>query len=297
MLPLQLMMRSGFVNILGKPNAGKSTLLNALVGEKLAIVSSKVQTTRHRIRAFLNGPDYQIVFSDTPGIIEPQYKLHEKMMRAVKSSMEDADVCLLIADLRDDLTLLDELFSPLKLHVPCIVVLNKCDMVKPPKIKEAVDFFSAKSYCKQAIVISASKKINTDELVELIVSLLPEGDPFFGEEDLTDMPTKFFAGELIREKIFDLFDQEIPYQTTVMVQGFEEKNTLIKITADIIVQRESQKAILLGQGGLMIKKLGTESRISLESFLGRKIFLQLYIKVRANWRNNDLYLKEYGYAQ
>jgi GTP-binding protein Era len=221
-------MRSGFVNILGKPNAGKSTLLNALVGEKLAIVSSKVQTTRHRIRAFLNGPDYQIVFSDTPGIIEPQYKLHEKMMRAVKSSIEDADVCLLIADLRDDLTMLDELFSPLKLHVPCIVVLNKSDMVKPPKIQEAVDFFSAKSYCKKAIVISAAKKINTDELVKLIVSYLPEGDPFFGEEDLTDMPTKFFAGELIREKIFDLFDQEIPYQTTVMVQGFEEKNTLIK---------------------------------------------------------------------
>ena len=289
-------MKSGFVNIIGKPNAGKSTLLNALVGEKLAIVSSKVQTTRHRIRAFLNGPGYQIVFSDTPGIIEPQYKLHEKMMHAVKSSMQDSDVCLLIADLRDDPTELDKIFSTFKMHVPAIVVLNKSDLVGKQRIQDAVDFFSAKKYCKKTIVISAAKKLNVEELVKVIVDNLPDGDAFFGEDDLTDLPTKFFAGELIREKIFDLYEQEIPYQTTVLVQRFEEKNTLIKISADIIVQRETQKAILLGSSGSMIKKLGTDSRISLEAFLGRKVFLELFVKVRTNWRNNDLFLKEYGYA-
>jgi len=288
-------MKSGFVNIIGKPNAGKSTLLNALVGEKLAIVSSKVQTTRHRIRAFLNGPGFQIVFSDTPGIIEPEYKLHEKMMHAVKSSMQDSDVCLMIADLRDDLNKLDEIFSTLKMHVPCLLVLNKCDAVNVAKIQEAKDFFSTKKYCKKIVVISAGKKLHIDELINEIVQLLPEGDAFFGEDDLTDLPTKFFASELIREKIFELYDQEIPYQTTVMVQRFEEKNTLTKITADIVVHRESQKAILLGHGGAMIKKLGTESRISLEAFLDRKVFLELFVKVRPNWRNNDLYLKEYGY--
>lgn len=288
-------MKSGFVNIIGKPNAGKSTLLNALVGEKLAIVSPKVQTTRHRIRAFLNGPGFQIVFSDTPGIIEPEYKLHEKMMHAVKSSMQDSDVCLMIADLRDDLNKLDEIFSTLKMHVPCLLVLNKCDAVSVAKIQEAQDFFTAKKYCKKVVVISAGKKLHIEALVNEIVQLLPEGDAFFGEDDLTDLPTKFFASELIREKVFDLYDQEIPYQTTVLVQRFEEKNTLTKITADIVVHRESQKAILLGHGGSMIKKLGTESRISLEAFLDRKVFLELFVKVRPNWRNNDLYLKEYGY--
>jgi GTP-binding protein Era len=288
-------MKSGFVNIIGKPNAGKSTLLNALVGEKLAIVSPKVQTTRHRIRAFLNGEGYQIVFSDTPGIIEPEYKLHEKMMHAVKSSMQDSDVCLMIADLRDDLNKLDEIFSKIKLHVPSILVLNKCDAVNAAKIQEAKEFFTAKKYCKKVVVISAGKKMHLEELVKEIVQLLPEGEAFFGEDDLTDLPTKFFASELIREKIFDLYDQEIPYQTTVLVQRFEEKNTLTKIIADIVVHRESQKAILLGHQGSMIKKLGTEARISLEAFLGRKVFLELFVKVRPNWRNNDLYLKEYGY--
>jgi GTP-binding protein Era len=288
-------MKSGFVNIIGKPNAGKSTLLNVLVGEKLAIVSPKVQTTRHRIRAFLNGEGYQIVFSDTPGIIEPEYKLHEKMMHAVKSSMQDSDVCLMIADLRDDLNKLDEIFSKIKLHVPSILVLNKCDAVNAAKIQEAKEFFTAKKYCKKVVVISAGKKMHLEELVKEIVQLLPEGEAFFGEDDLTDLPTKFFASELIREKIFDLYDQEIPYQTTVLVQRFEEKNTLTKIIADIVVHRESQKAILLGHQGSMIKKLGTEARISLEAFLGRKVFLELFVKVRPNWRNNDLYLKEYGY--
>ena len=288
-------MKSGFVNIVGKPNAGKSTLLNALVGEKLAIVSSKVQTTRHRIRAFLNGPEFQIVFSDTPGIIEPEYKLHEKMMQAVKASMNDADVSLFIADVRDDFEMLDVLFSSIKIHVPCILVLNKSDLTSKKRIEEAVAFFSDKKYGKNIVVISATKKENIEELIKRIVDKLPDGEPFFADDDLTDMPTRFFAGEIVREKIFELFEQEIPYQTAVLVQRFEEKNTLIKIVVDIIVQRESQKAILLGGAGSMIKKLGTLARIDLEAFLGSKVFLELYVKVRGNWRNNDLYLKEYGY--
>ncbi len=288
-------MKSGFVNIIGKPNAGKSTLLNALVGEKLAIVSSKVQTTRHRIRAFLNGPEFQIVFSDTPGIIEPEYKLHEKMMQAVKSSMNDADVSLFIADVRDDFEQLDALFSSIKIHVPCILVLNKSDLTAKKRIEEAVAFFAVKKYGKNIVVISAAKKENIEELIKRIVDKLPEGEAFFADDDLTDMPTRFFAGEIVREKIFELFEQEIPYQTAVLVQRFEEKNTLIKIVVDIIVQRESQKAILLGGAGSMIKKLGTLARIDLEAFLGSKVFLELFVKVRNNWRNDDLYLKEYGY--
>ncbi len=290
-------MKSGFVNILGKPNAGKSTLLNALIGEKLAIVSSKVQTTRHRIRAFLNGPDYQIVFSDTPGVIEPKYKLHEKMMHAVKTSMEDADVCLLVADLRDDFIELDNLFSSLKLKVKSILILNKSDMVRADRIKSAKEFFQDKPYCKKVIVMSAASKMHVQELIADVVELLPEGEPFYGEDELTDLPTKFFTGELIREKIFELFDEEIPYQSTVMVSKFEEQQSLIKISAEIIVQRESQKAIILGTKGVMIKKLGMLSRISIEQFLDSKVYLELFVKVRSNWRNNDIYLKEYGYVQ
>jgi GTP-binding protein Era len=290
-------MKSGFVNILGKPNAGKSTLLNALIGEKLAIVSSKVQTTRHRIRAFLNGPDYQIVFSDTPGVIEPKYKLHEKMMHAVKTSMEDADVCLLVADLRDDFIELDNLFSSLKLKVKSILILNKSDMVRADRIKSAKEFFQDKPYCKKVIVMSATSKLHVQELIADVVTLLPEGEPFYGEDELTDLPTKFFTGELIREKIFELFDEEIPYQSTVMVSKFEEQQSLIKISAEIIVQRESQKAIILGTKGAMIKKLGMLSRVSIEQFLDSKVYLELFVKVRSNWRNNDIYLKEYGYVQ
>lgn len=288
-------MKSGFVNIVGKPNAGKSTLLNALIGEKLAIVSSKVQTTRHRIRAFLNGPEYQIVFSDTPGVIEPKYKLHEKMMDAVRSSMEDADLCLLMADIRDNFDELDALFSALSLKAKAILVLNKTDLVKPSKIEEAIGYFRERSYCDDIITIAASKKTNLDKLLDKIITSLPEGAPFYDQDDLTDMPTRFFCGELIREKIFELFDEEIPYQSTVMITRFEEKSTLIKISADIIVQRESQKAIILGNGGSMIKKLGTSARQSIELFLDSKVFLEIFVRVRNNWRNNELHLKEYGY--
>ncbi|HEX6846186.1 MAG TPA: GTPase Era [Chitinophagaceae bacterium] len=288
-------MKVGFVNIFGKPNAGKSTLLNALMDEKLAIVSSKVQTTRHRIKGILTEKDYQIVFSDTPGIIEPKYRLHEKMMDAVKNSLEDADVALLIVDVNEDLKDCDAIFRSLKLKVPAIVVVNKIDRASQDKIKEAVDFFSGNPYYKKVITISASSGINKKKFIREILEFLPEGEPFFSGDEVSDLQTRFFVAELIREKIFELFGDEIPYQATVVVNEFREKTTLTKITADIIVQRESQKAIVLGEGGKMIKKLGTESRKSIEDFLQQKVFLELFIKVRDKWRDNDTWLKEYGY--
>ncbi len=288
-------MKSGFVNIFGKPNAGKSTLLNALMGEKLAIVSHKVQTTRHRIKAILTNPDYQIVFSDTPGIIEPKYKLHEKMMQAVKGSLEDADVALLITDARENPEESNTIFTFFHLKAPALVVLNKSDAVSEEDINKATDFFKAQSYCKEVIVISALKKKGIDELLTAILNLLPEGPAFYEGDDISDLPTKFFVGELIREKIFLLYGEEIPYHTTVVVQEFKEKTTLIKIGAEIIVQRDTQKGIILGEGGKMIKQLGTLARKDIEEFLGSKIFLELYVKVRPKWRDNEMQLKEYGY--
>ncbi|MEY3348199.1 MAG: GTPase Era [Bacteroidota bacterium] len=288
-------MKSGFVNIVGKPNAGKSTLLNALLGEKLSIVSSKVQTTRHRIRAFLSGDDYQIVFSDTPGVIEPKYKLHEKMMSAVHASMEDADVCLFLADARDAIEDIQATIESLKVKIPLILVLNKMDLIKSGNLAEKISSLKTIQGVNKLIAISAKQKLHLDQLTSTIIALLPEGQAYYDKDELTDLPTKFFASEIIREKIFELYEEELPYQTTVMIAKFEEKLTLIKITADIIVHRESQKAIILGAKGSKIKELGTRSRLELEKFLDSKVFLELFVKVRDNWRNNDLYLKEYGY--
>lgn len=288
-------MKSGFVNIFGKPNAGKSTLLNALMGEKMAIVSPKVQTTRHRIKGILNDKGYQVIFSDTPGIIEPKYKLHEKMMQAVKSSLEDADVALLLADIKGDLEKADEIFSSLSLKAPAILVLNKTDLATKEAIQKAVSFFSDKKYCKTVVEISALKNKGVDELLKVILSMLPEGEPFYTDDNLSDLPMKFFVSELIREKIFYLYQEEIPYHATVLVQEFKEKTTLTKITADIILQRETQKGIVLGEGGKMIKQLGTLARKDIEEFIGRKVFLELFVKVRPKWRDNEIHLREYGY--
>ena len=288
-------MKVGFVSIFGTPNAGKSTLLNALMGEKLAIVTPKVQTTRHRIKGILTEKDYQIIFSDTPGIIEPRYKLHEKMMQAVKNSLEDADLALLLLDIRDNWEESDQLFTALKLQAPGIVVINKIDGMPAEKIEEAKTFFAAKSHCREVIAISALKKSNLAALLHTILTLLPEGQPFFEGDDLTDLPTKFFVGELIREKIFLLYGDEIPYQATVVVQEFKEKSTLTKIRADIIVQRESQKGIILGEAGKMIRQLGSEARADIEKFIDRKVFLELFVRVRPKWRDTETFLKEYGY--
>jgi GTP-binding protein Era len=290
-------MKVGFVNIFGKPNAGKSTLLNAIMGEKMAIVSSKVQTTRHRIKAFLNKPDeYQIIFSDTPGIIDPKYKLHEKMMGAVKSALEDADIALLMVDVRDDFEEIDAMFTALKLKVPCIVVMNKSDLAVGGRVKEANAYFSGKPYCSKIISISALNISDIDRLMKVILELIPEGGhPFYDQEDLSDMPTKFFVSEIIREKIYQLFGEEIPYHTAVLVNSFKEQPLLVKIQADIIVNRETQKSIIIGQGGKMIKEIGTMARKDIEDFIGSKVYLELFVKVKPKWRDNDTKLKEFGY--
>lgn len=288
-------MKVGFVNIFGKPNAGKSTLLNALMGEKLAIVSHKVQTTRHRIKGILNEKDYQVIFSDTPGIIEPQYKLHEKMMQAVKGSLEDADLALLIADVKENWEESDAIFEALRLKVPAIVVLNKLDTVSPKTLEEAKLYFEAKPYCKKVVTISALSGINKKAFMKAILNFLPEGQPFYEGDDISDLSTKFFVAELIREKIYELYKEELPYQTTVVVNEYKEKDTLIKISADIIANRETQKGIIIGDKGKMIKRLGTEARIEIEKFLDRKVFLELFVKIRPKWHENETHLREYGY--
>ncbi|MBI2282305.1 MAG: GTPase Era [Bacteroidetes bacterium] len=289
-------MKAGFVNIFGRPNAGKSTLLNALIGEKMAIVSPKVQTTRHRIKAFLNKPgEYQVIFSDTPGIIDPKYKLHERMMDSVKSALEDADLALLLVDANENLEEVDAIFQSLRLKVPAIVVLNKIDEAANGKIALAEAFFAGKSYCKQLVKISALQKIHLHKLLDAILTLLPEGAPFYSEDDLSDLPMKFFVGELIREKIYQLFGDEIPYHTAVLVNEFKEKESLVKIQADIIVNRETQKAIIIGDRGSMIKQIGTMARKDIEAFIQQKVFLELFVKVRPKWRDNEHQLKEYGY--
>jgi GTP-binding protein Era len=289
-------MKAGFVNIFGRPNAGKSTLLNALIGEKMAIVSPKVQTTRHRIKAFLNNPgEYQIIFSDTPGIIDPRYKLHERMMRAVKTALEDADVALLIVDANDNFEETSAIFEALKLKVPAIVVLNKIDAAANGKIAEATEFFATKSYCKKMVKISALEKVHLQKLLAEVLAFLPEGVPFYNEDDLSDMPTKFFVAELIREKIYHLYGDEIPYHSAVLINEFKEKENIIKIQADIIVHRETQKAIIIGERGSMIREIGIQARQDIEAFVGQKVFLELFVKVRPKWRDNDQQLKEYGY--
>lgn len=289
-------MKAGFVNIFGRPNAGKSTLLNALIGEKMAIVSPKVQTTRHRIKAFLNNPgEYQIIFSDTPGIIDPRYKLHERMMHAVKTALEDADLALLIVDANDNFEETSAIFEALKLKVPAIVVLNKIDAAANGKIAEATEFFATKSYCKKMVKISALQKVHLQKLLAEVLAFLPEGVPFYNEDDLSDMPTKFFVAELIREKIYHLYGDEIPYHSAVLINEFKEKENIIKIQADIIVHRETQKAIIIGERGSMIREIGIQARQDIEAFVGQKVFLELFVKVRPKWRDNDLQLKEYGY--
>lgn len=290
-------MKSGFVNIFGKPNAGKSTLMNALLGEKLAIVSHKSQTTRQRIKGFINEPGvYQIVLSDTPGIMdEPKYKLHEKMMLQVKGALEDADVAVLLADATGNLEEINTLFLSLKLKVPVILVINKTDKINKDKLDTIISFFAAQPYGKNIIAVSALEKSNINLLLDKMVELLPEGEAFYPQDDLTDMPVKFFAGEIVREKIFELYQEEIPYDTAIVVNEFKEKENIIKIQADIIVQRETQKGIILGEKGNMIRELGTLARIDIEKFLQQKVYLQLFVRVRPKWRDNDLYLREYGY--
>src|ERR1035437_4827592 len=266
--------KSGFVNIFGAPNAGKSTLLNLLLGEHLVITSPKVQTTRHRILGILTEPGYQIVFSDTPGIIEPKYKLHQKMMQQVKSALEDADVAILMHDINQPIEDFEIISNSLKLKVPTILLLNKTDAVKDKNtIETTVKLFKERFPKWEVLAISARKQTNTDKILPLILKYLPEGFAFYPDDSISDRSERFFVGEMIREQIYALYEEEIPYHAAVLVQAFEEKTTLNVIKADIIVSRETQKMILLGKGGSMIKQLGINSRKVIEEFLGKKVHL------------------------
>ncbi len=288
--------KSGFVNISGAPNAGKSTLLNLMLGERLVAISPKVQTTRHRILGILSEPGYQIVFSDTPGIIEPKYKLHQKMMMQVKSALEDADVAILMHDITRPIEEFDMIAAPLKLKVPAIILLNKTDTVKDKStIPAIVKQYEEKYKGWTVLPVSAKKQTNTDKILPLVLQLLPEGMPFYPDDSISDRNERFFVAEMVREQIYALYDEEIPYHSAVLIQAFEEKTTLTVIKADIIVSRETQKMILLGKGGSMIKQLGINARKAIEEFLQRKVHLELFVKVRPKWRDNENYLREYGY--
>lgn len=272
-------------------------MLNALLGQELAITSPKVQTTRHRILGILTEPEYQIVFSDTPGIIKPEYKLHEKMMKQLEAALEDADVALLMVDIHTAPEDFVQLIEGLKIKGTRLLLVNKIDtwQDKSVSIDERLQTFQKAIKAEAVLGISALQNINTTAVLQLILKYLPEGVPFYSEEDISDRPVRFFVSELIRQQIYFLYDKEIPYHTAVLIQSFEEKNTLTKIRADIICNRESQKMILIGNKGEMIKKLGTKAREKIEAFLERKVFLELFVKVRPKWRENNLYLKEYGY--
>ncbi len=293
---MQSTFKSGFVNIFGLPNAGKSTLLNALLGEFLVITSPKVQTTRHRILGIRNEDHYQMVFSDTPGIIQPKYKLHEKMMGHVKSALEDADVAVLVQDIRKDIDTLEAWVQPLRLKVPVILVLNKMDLLaEGDKTEERVAAFKSAFPSWDVLALSAFTGEGVDALIAVILERLPVGPPYYPADRLSDRPVRFFVSEIIRQQIFELYEEEIPYHTAVIVNSYEEKPHIHVIKAEIIVARESQKMILLGRKGSLIKKLGIQSREAIEAFVDAKVHLELFVKVRPKWRDNEQHLREYGY--
>ena len=286
--------QSGFVGIFGKPNAGKSTLMNALMGEKLAITSPKAQTTRNKILGILSEKEYQIIFSDTPGILKRNYKLHDRMLQEIEHAKQGTDVVLFLMDVKDNVDENIELLKELKIASPVLVVLNKID--KSHKSTEEVKkkFLSVKNV-QEVLAISAKEKLHLDVLIQSLLRFIPDMPAYYNEDSLSDKPMRFFVSEIIREKIFDLLDDELPYHCAVIIRAYEEKQTLTKISADIVLSRESQKGILLGSGGSMIKKIGQLAREDIERFIERKVFLEIHVKVRKDWRNNDLYLKEYGY--
>jgi GTP-binding protein Era len=287
--------RAGFVSIIGKPNAGKSTLMNALVGEKMSIITPKAQTTRHRILGIVNGDDYQIVFSDTPGIIKPHYALHESMMHQVDGSIVDADLILLVTDINEEYDEQDVLKKLEGSTAPLVVLINKIDLSDEEVVKEKVAYWQEKLNPKAVFAISALHDHNIKAIMDFILEYLPEHPPYYEKDALTDRNDRFFASEMIRAQILKQYKKEIPYSAEVVVTAFVEGEKLHRISAEIIVERDSQKNILIGEGGKMLKIVGTYARRDMEEFFQRKVFLEMFVKVIPDWRSKKNYLKKFGY--
>ncbi len=287
--------KAGYVSIIGSPNVGKSTLMNVLVGERLSIITHKAQTTRHRIMGIFNGEDFQIVYNDTPGILEPHYLLHKSMLSAVYSSLSDADVILLVTEIGENFRHEEILEKLRQSEVPVIVVINKVDLTDQEAVRSSVEKWKDLVQNADIIAISALHSFNTTLVFDTILAKLPEGPPFYPKDELTDRSQRFFISEIIREKILIQFSQEIPYSVEVVIDAFKEEEKLTRISAFLFVARESQKAIILGHGGAAIKKLGTAARKTIESFLDKHVFLELTVKVKKEWRDNVTELKRFGY--
>jgi GTP-binding protein Era len=288
--------RSGFVNILGNPNVGKSTIMNALVGEKLSIITSKAQTTRHRIMGIVSGEDFQIVYSDTPGIVRPKYQLHQSMMNFVKTALTDADIIIYVTDVTEKKEDINDYTEKIKSSgIPVIVVINKVDLSNQTELEIIVQSWKDRFPGSPVIPVSALRNFNLDILLNAIISKLPEGEPYFPKDQLTDKYERFFASEIIREKIMVNYQKEVPYSAEVEIESYKEENDLLRIRAVIHVARDTQKGIIIGHKGAKLKKTGTQARHDMEEFFGRKVFLELYVKVTKDWRDKPQDLKRFGY--
>lgn len=287
--------KAGFVSIVGKPNAGKSTLMNALVGEKMSIITPKAQTTRHRILGIVNEDDYQIVFSDTPGVIKPHYALQESMMGVVNDSLVDADIILLVTDINEKHDESDVIEKLKKTESPVAVIINKIDKSSQELVFAKIEYWQNALNPKAVFAVSALKEYNVQGVMEFITENLPEHPAYYDKDTLTDRNERFFVSEMIREKIFKIYEKEIPYSTEVIITSFKEEPKLNRISAEIIVERDSQKNILIGKGGEMLKKVGTYARKDMEEFLQKKVFLEIFVKVIPDWRSKKNYLKRFGY--
>ncbi|NDV46981.1 GTPase Era [Paludibacter sp. 221] len=290
------MHKSGFVNIVGNPNVGKSTLMNALVGERISIITSKAQTTRHRILGIVNGDDFQIVYSDTPGVLKPNYRLQESMLKFSTSALTDADVLLYVTDVFDTYEKNKDFVEQVnKNGAPLLLIINKIDLIDEARLIDMVDKWKEVMPRAEIIPISAVNKFNVEHVFKRIKELLPESPPFFDKDQLTDKPARFFVTEIIREKVLLNYEKEIPYSVEVEVEQFLEEDNLIRINAVIYVERDSQKGIIIGHGGKSLKNVGTQARKDIEAFFDKKVFLELYVKVEKDWRNKDNKLRNFGY--
>ena len=292
------MHRSGFINIIGNPNVGKSTLMNNLVGEKLSIITSKAQTTRHRILGIVNGDNFQLIFSDTPGIIKPSYELQDSMMDFVKSALEDADVLIYMVEIGEKSIKDSEVHDKIQsAKIPTIILLNKIDLSTQDDIKNQINIWSNQYPDTEIYPVSALNNFNTEKVINRIIELIPESPAYFPKDQLTDKPERFFVNEKLREKILLYYNKEIPYSVEVQTEEFKEEESIIRIRSLILVERESQKGIIIGHNGVALKKIGSKARIDLEKFFGKKIFIELHVKVSKNWRSNSNELRKFGYKK